>query len=118
MGYMTTANRWADTLDVAIESASAKTITGVSAGVEIADRGVARLLLNVTAASGTTPTLNVTMQTSSDNATWRSLGTFAQKTAAGSERLSFNGLDKFVRASWVIAGTTPSFTFSISGDAV
>lgn len=118
MGYQTSSGRWADTLDLAVEASSAKTATGASAAIEVGDRGVARLTLGVTAASGTTPTLNVTMQTSADGTTWRSLGTFAQKTAVGTERASFVGVDRFMRASWVIGGTTPSFTFAITGEAV
>jgi hypothetical protein len=30
----------------------------------------------------------------------------------------FVGLDRFVRVSWTITGTTPSFTFAVSGELV
>jgi hypothetical protein len=94
------------------------TANGNGAARELGDKGTARLLLDVTAVSGTSPTLNVTVETSFDGATWRTVGTFAQKTAVSQERKSFPGLDRFVRISRTTGGTTPSFTFEVSGDAV
>lgn len=75
----------------------------------------ARLTLAVTAASGTTPSMTVTVETSGDGTTWTSVGAFAAKTAVASERKTFSGLDNFVRCSWAVTGTTPSFTASVSG---
>lgn len=118
MGYEKANGEWADTEDVELAPSAARTATGNGSSVEVGDRGVARLLLDVTAASGTSPTLDVTVETSHDGTTWRQVGTFAQKTAAGTERKSFSGLDRFVRATWTLGGTTPSFTFEISGEAV
>lgn len=82
-----------------------------------------RLALNVTAASGTSPSLTVVVQTSSDggvNDAWRSvLGTaFTAATAVGEQYSCFAGLDRFVRVVTTISGTTPSFTFTLSGEAV
>lgn len=71
--------------------------------------------LDVTAATGTTPTLNVIVEHSSDSgATWATLATFAQKTAAGIEviRISAAHGDQ-IRASWTVGGTTPSFNFTV-----
>lgn len=117
MGYATKSGRWANTVDLPLAASAARTATGTGSAVEPGDRGVARLFLNVTAASGTSPTLNVTIQTSNDGSTWRSAGTFTQATAVSSQRATFN-IDRYVRATWTIAGTTPSFTFSITGEAV
>lgn len=84
--------------------------------------GTLRLLLNVSAASGTTPTLDVKIQTRKDSAdTFRDLASspsFAQKTAAGSERKCFPGCDREVRVVATIGGTTPSFTYSVIGECV
>jgi hypothetical protein len=73
-----------------------------------------RAQLDVTAASGTTPTLNVTIEDTLDGTTWNTVGTFAQKTAAGREVITVTTpfADR-IRVRWVIAGTTPSFTFSV-----
>jgi hypothetical protein len=97
----------------AIPSA-ARTTTGNGVAYETGDRTEVRgLVLDVTAASGTTPTLDVSIQTSDDNSTWRTLASFSQKTTVSNQHLSVSGLDRYLRFSWVIAGTTPSFTFSV-----
>jgi len=110
---------YADIDDVVLAAEAARTATGNGDAVGLGDRGTLRLLLDVTAASGSSPTLDVTVETSYDSVTWRSLGTFAQKIAVGTERKSFVGADRYVRATWTIgAVATPSFTFSIAGEAV
>jgi hypothetical protein len=118
MPYTTANGRHADTLPVTLHESAARTATGSGSALELGDRGTLRLILTVSAASGTTPTLDVTVETSFDGSTWRSAGTFAQRTSAASERKSFPGCDRFVRISYTIGGTTPSFTFSVSGEAV
>jgi hypothetical protein len=71
--------------------------------------------LTVSAASGTTPTLDVTLETSIDGGTtWTTVAAFAQKTAAGSQGRVFGPLGDQCRWKWTIAGTTPSFTFAIA----
>ena len=71
--------------------------------------------LHVTAASGTTPTLDVIIQHSTDNATWVDLITFTQVTAAGKERIEVTGtVNRYVRAIYTIGGTGPSFTFAVA----
>lgn len=72
--------------------------------------------LNVSAASGTSPTLDVTIEVQDPvSGTWSVLDTFAQKVAVGSERRVFSNLmESNLRASWDIAGTTPLFTFTVS----
>lgn len=117
MGYSTKSGRWASTLDLPLAASAARTATGNGSAFEPGDKAIARLRLNVTAAAGTSPTLNVTIQTSHDGTTWRSAGTFTQATAVSEQRAAFS-IDRFVRATWTIAGTSPSFTFSITGEAV
>jgi hypothetical protein len=117
MGYTTASGRWANTEDLPLAPSAARTTTANGAAIEVGDKGVARLALDVTARTGTTPTLDVTIQTSFDGVTWRTAGTFTQATAVGTQRASFN-IDRFVRATWTIGGTTPNFTFSVTGEAV
>lgn len=106
-------------MDVTLHASAARTANGTGPVVEVAEYDTLRLLLDVTAAAGTSPTLGVEIQTSFDGTTdWRSLGSFAQKVGVSSERKSFSGADRFVRASYTIGGTSPSFTFSIAGEAV
>lgn len=73
-----------------------------------------RAQLAVTAASGTTPTLDVVIEDSLDGTNWNTIATFAQKTAAGVQTVDVTGLfTSQLRVRWTIGGTTPSFTFSV-----
>lgn len=77
-----------------------------------------RVQLDVTAASGTSPSLTVLLEDSLDGTNWNTIGTFAAKTAAGREVINVTTpFAETVRASWTVTGTTPSFTFSILAHA-
>ena len=92
------------------------TANGSGAGLPCSSYTTARLTLTVTAATGTTPSMTVTVETSGDGTTgWASVGAFAAKTAPGTERKTVSGLDNYVRVSWAVTGTTPSFTASVAG---
>lgn len=97
--------------------ASAARTTSADSGA-LADYGAARGMraqLAVTAASGTTPTLNVVIEDSIDGVNWATVGTFAQKTAAGVEAITLAGrFARRLRVRWTVGGTTPSFTFSVA----
>lgn len=103
---------------VTLVPAGTRTAAGTGATVEMAERSTLRLTLNVTAASGTSPTATVTIEHSRDGSTWTAHSSFAAATAVGSQRKVFGGLDNLVRATWTMGGTTPSFTFSITGEAI
>jgi len=98
------------------------TASGSGAGIEVEGRSEFRGTCAVTAASGTTPSLTVSVQTSHDNGAsdaWRTVASFPAQTAVGASAWqSFAGIDRFVRASWVVSGTTPSLTFGVAGEAV
>jgi hypothetical protein len=109
--------------DVTLFASAARTATANGTAVALGDLGTLRLFLDVTAASGTTPTLDVTVETSYDGSTgWRAISAsgsaFTQATGVTSQRRSFVGCDRYVRAVATIGGTSPSFTFSLSGEAV
>jgi hypothetical protein len=73
--------------------------------------------LAVTAASGTTPTLDVRLETSVDGGTtWSTVAAFAQATAISTKNKVFGPLGDSCRWAWTIAGTTPSFTFTITAE--
>lgn len=118
MGYTMQNGRYASTLPVVIQDAVTKTATFTGSAFEIGDRGTARLDLVITAASGTTPTLDLAIQTSADGTTWVAVAAFAQQTGVATVHKVFTGLDRFVRAVATIAGTTPSFSYSVSGECV
>lgn len=122
-GYLATAmprwnaagNKFERGEDAAIVTASgARTATGNSGALSAAGSSTIAAFLDVTAVSGTTPSMTVSVEESHDGTTWRSVGAFAAKTAAGTERKSFVIAEPFYRYVWTITGTTPSFTFSIT----
>ena len=121
MGYKNErTGRWANTEDVVLLGSEARTATTNGEWFDVGDAHTLRLLLDVTARSGTSPTCDVSVQTrkDADDASPRTVGSFAQKTAAGSERKAFTGLDRQVRVVQTLGGTTPSFTSSVSGELV
>lgn len=73
-----------------------------------------RAQLNITAAAGVAPTLDVVIEDTLDGTNYNTVGTFAQKTAAGREVVNITTpfADR-LRVRWTIAGTTPSFTFAV-----
>jgi hypothetical protein len=67
--------------------------------------------LHITAVSGTTPSMTAIVQHSTNNSTWTTLGSFSAATAVGSQTLQVSGtVNRYVRASFTISGTNPSFT--------
>lgn len=100
--------------DAAVASA-ARTVTGVGAAFNTASADALEATLTISAASGTTPTLDLRLETSiDDGVTWKTVKAFAQKTAAGSDGDVFGPLGSKCRWAWTIAGTTPSFTFAVT----
>ncbi len=93
----------------------ARTTNGNSGDLRASGGNSVRAQLNVTAATGTSPTLNVLIEDSVDGGiNYNTIGTFAQKTAAGREVISITTpFSETLRVSWTIAGTNPSFTFSV-----
>lgn len=99
----------------------------------------ADIFLTVTAASGTSPTLNVYIQKlSPDGSTWQDVASCAQAVTTGNQSFTaisnstapFTPTDATLaaaslklaqmgntwRVKWVIGGTNPSFTFAVYGD--
>ena len=95
-----------------------ETATGESASVDnsLSTSNGLSAYLHVTAASGTTPTLDVKVQHSADNSTWADLATFTQVTSAnGYERIAATGtVNRYIRAQFTLGGTSPDFTFHLA----
>lgn len=75
------------------------------------------VILDVGAVSGTTPTLDVTIQDSADNSSFAAItgAAFSQFTAANKQgvlRVNLDGKRRYIRAVATIGGTTPSFTLN------
>ena len=99
-----------------ILSSATKTSSVTNAtGVDFDGRDTQPLtyLLIVTAASGTSPTLDVKIQESDDNSTWRDFAAFKQMTTTGQEPVTGKSDARYRRYYATIAGTNPSFTMQI-----
>lgn len=102
-------------------AAGNKTATGTSGVIQLGAVSSAQrvyAVMHVLSASGTTPTLDVTVKSAAlvGFGTPTTRLTFAQKTAAGYEFLSAAGAitDQFWRVDYTIGGTTPTFSFVVS----
>ena len=122
MGFVSSQNIATRGQDVSVLASGTVTATGNSTGIDLNNAGDLRAQVQVSAASGTTPSLTVTIQTSHDNGAtdpWRTAGTaYAALTAAGNSPYQAMVVDRYVRVSYAVSGTTPSFTFAVVGEAV
>lgn len=101
-------------LETLVSSAARTTTGSVSLSDGWGSAKTIRAQLNVSAASGTTPSLTVLLEDSLDGTTFNTIGTFAAKTTTGREVINITApFSERVRASWTISGTTPSFTFDV-----
>ena len=95
-----------------------RTVSGEGASLDLGNTRELIVTLDVSAASGTSPTLDVKLQHSPDGSIWSDLGTaFAQKTGVAREVKVFTQYHRYVKVVYTIAGTTPSFTFSVEATA-
>ena len=96
-------------------ASAARTATGNGSAVDVtSDKAV--MYIDVSAASGTSPTLDAKIQGYDPlSASWFDTGdAFAQLTTTGSERVEIAALpDARLRVAYTIGGTTPSFTFTV-----
>ena len=111
-----------DSLAVELKALGASTASGQGAAIDIGTLRTALILtVDVTVVTGTSPTLTVNVQTSgSASGPWRTLETLDEvlnENSVGVVRLLVGDCLQFVRIDWVISGTTPSFTFGLSGVA-
>lgn len=88
--------------------------TSVDNGASTSNGGVG--MLHVTQAGGTSPSLTVTLEHSSDNSTFTTLGTFDAATGLDSDFIDFSGtVNQYVRAAATsVTGTSPSFDYVVA----
>lgn len=99
--------------DLASAARTTTSTTGTGA-LDTYGMGSINFIIDVTAVSGTNPVLQVLVDASEDGVNWGEFITSQQFTATGNERLQQIALgSRYYRFTWVISGTTPSFTFSI-----
>ena len=100
---------------VTLVPSAARTTSGNTADFDGFTQKSLRVQSQVTAASGTTPTLDVLLEDSVDGGvTWNTVATFTQATAATRQVVSVTTpFTDRIRVRWTVGGTTPSFTFTV-----
>ena len=105
-------------LTTVLLASGARTASGEGVSTDLSNTKELIATLDVTAVGGTTPTLDVKLQHSPDGVKWSDLGTaFAQKTGVAREVKVFTQYHRYVKVVYTIAGTSPSFTFSVEATA-
>jgi hypothetical protein len=116
--------------DLSLKTSGAETASTTGTAVELGDKRTMNIEVAVTAASGTTPTLTVDIEGSHDGLTWYQLARIgsngfrlggvgtapADITTTGTHRATVPAA-RYVRYKSNIAGTTPSFTYSVGGSS-
>lgn len=101
---------------ITVLPSAARTVTGTAdLGASVNEFDSLDLFIDVTAVSGTAPTLVFTYQASVDGGvTFYDITSGASITAANKQAINVpNRLGSVGRLSFVIGGTTPSYTFSV-----
>lgn len=117
-------DRWRNNTEGTLLASAARTASVNSADLTVYNGAKLTVYLDVTAASGTSPTLDVTVK-AKDPASGKyfTIGTFTQKTGVTSDAIFIGGgadvefAVRTLRVECVIGGTTPSFTFSVGYSA-
>ncbi len=109
----------ADALAIALKASGAVTASGNGAAVDIgATRSAARLELQLSAISGAGARLAVKVQTAlSSTGPWKTVADFPALTVATFSIKLFATCERYLRVTWTVEGTTPSFTFGVAGTA-
>lgn len=97
---------------------AARTVSGDSGWIDIGDAMEIIAQLDSDAGTGTTPTLDVKVQTSWNGANATAVdvpsGAFTQVAAAASMQVkAVTVVHRYIKLAWTIAGTTPSFSFGV-----
>jgi hypothetical protein len=121
MPFITTQNQVSRGSDVTVLASGALTTTGQSAAIDVGGVATLRAQVQVSAVSGTTPSITVTIQTSHDagvSDAWRTAGAaYGAITTVSNSPWQCFAVDRYVRVSYVISGTTPSLTTTVVGEA-
>ena len=115
-------NALAQAVGFVLAAAARRTSTLTGTGIDVLHyEGVALIVLNASAGTGTTPTLDVKLQHSDDNSTFADVtgAAFTQVTDVGGTagvqvlKVNVSNLKRYLRVVGTIAGTTPSFDFGV-----
>lgn len=116
--------------DVTLKASALETASTTSAAQELGDKATMYLAVDVTAVTGTTPTMLITIEGSNDLNTWFTLaliGTDGYRVGSvgstptniittGTHRACVPAM-RYVRSKSTIGGGSPNFTYSVGGNA-
>lgn len=96
-------------------ASAAITSSGNGTGKKIGPTGVVKVVVNVTAVSGTSPTLDLHFEESDDDSTYTDIagGVMNQITAVGIYVIYLKTEKLYLRHVATVGGTSPSFTTHI-----
>lgn len=98
----------------AVLASAARTASTTSTPFATEDNVAVEATLKVTAVAGTAPTLDLALETSFDGVLWDTVGSFPQKTAAGTHTKVFGPLGPQCRWRSTIGGSAgQSVTYSV-----
>lgn len=104
-------------LDLVLHASAAETSSGTSAAFDIGARNALRLTLEASAFTAGAK-VSIKVETSpSGVAGWKTIGTLPTLTTETYCEDTFGSVQRFVRFTWTIEGTTPSVTFELTGSA-
>ena len=121
-GYRMQNGRWANTIQwtpLAPGSEVSTSGASYSPAFEAGDRGTVRLTQTTSLTGGTSPTLDIKVQTSHDNVTYHDVheGSFTQITNVGTEQKCVSGIDRYARLCYTLGGSgTPKVTLGVTGE--
>jgi hypothetical protein len=92
---------------------TAVTASKNGSNINIGPTGIVETLIDITAVSGTSPTLKIKFQESEDGVSFNDLLDAPQLTAIGKDTVYFKTNKKYVRYVLTVTGTSPSFDFVI-----
>lgn len=103
-------------IGVSLHDAVAETSSGNGPAI---DHGTptasgAMVVVHLTALTGTAATAQIVVQHSADDLTYVDLATFDAASSPGAQRRRVTGtVQRYVRASWTLSGTTPAAAFAV-----
>jgi len=113
-------------LEITFVASAPRTANGNSPDLDLGDVDEIFVVLDVTAQSGTSPTLDVVIEGKDPvSGKYRTLYAFAQvgaSTGTWDQSIGKGGqtnrvIPRTVRARWTLGGTSPSYTFSVGAVA-
>jgi len=96
------------------------TASGSTADIDVSDFSAMEIVVKVTAVSGTTPSLSVYIEGKfAATGDYKPLVYVENITSTGIWYLTITQLIfRTIRVRWVVGGTSPSFTFTVAGEAI